>query len=209
MRFGGNMVSVALVGLTSTLVSTGLADGKKDAPRASAAAKHADDAANRAAKRQDSGRPGTRGKPATPAPAHAAGAKAVPAPEAVGMHGQRLTDLEAKELDGTLTDKERDKLEKFRQKQATHQTFHEARRARLAELHQKERSGKLSDHEKSELDKLAKVEERLDALSEQIIEQSELPVKEDFEGAAYAAINEDNLDSEVDALAHEILGDQK
>ena len=46
-------------------------------------------------------------------------------------------------------------------------------------------------------------------LSDEIIDKSELPVKEDFEDAAYAAITEDNLDSEVDALDHEILEDEQ
>ena len=165
MRFGGNMVSVALVGLTTTLVSAGFADGKKDAPRApaAAAAKKADNVAHRAHGKDDAGRPSIPDKPVKPTPAHKGDTEAARAPGS-GMHGQRLADLEAKEREGTLTDKEREKLEKFRQKQATHKSFHETRQARLAELHQKKQSGKLSDAENSELDKLAKAEERLEAL---------------------------------------------
>jgi hypothetical protein len=47
------------------------------------------------------------------------------------------------------------------------------------------------------------------ALSDEAIEQSDLPVKEDFEEAAYAGITEDNLGERVDTLTQEIQADQE
>ena len=44
-------------------------------------------------------------------------------------------------------------------------------------------------------------------LTDEAVDQAEIPVKEDFEEEAYAAINEDNVEAELDALEKEIQGD--
>ncbi|HEY6726770.1 MAG TPA: hypothetical protein VI197_22205 [Polyangiaceae bacterium] len=46
-------------------------------------------------------------------------------------------------------------------------------------------------------------------LSEAAIEQADVPVKEDFEEEAQKAIDEDNLESQIDALEKEIAGDKE
>ncbi len=44
-------------------------------------------------------------------------------------------------------------------------------------------------------------------VTEEVVARSDIPVPEDFEEAAYAQINEDNLDEQVDALESEITSD--
>ena len=46
-------------------------------------------------------------------------------------------------------------------------------------------------------------------LSEAAIEQADVPVKEDFEEEALQNIDEDNLESQIDALEQEIAGDKE
>lgn len=46
-------------------------------------------------------------------------------------------------------------------------------------------------------------------LSEAAIEQADLPVKEDFEEEAQQKIDEDNLESQIDALEQEIAADKE
>jgi hypothetical protein len=47
------------------------------------------------------------------------------------------------------------------------------------------------------------------ALTDEAVDEAELPVKEDFEDEAFGAIDEDNLEAEIDALEKEIAGDAK
>ncbi len=44
-------------------------------------------------------------------------------------------------------------------------------------------------------------------MTDEQIDAAEIPVEEDFEDAAAAAINSDNLDDQLDALEKEIEGD--
>lgn len=46
-------------------------------------------------------------------------------------------------------------------------------------------------------------------LSEAAIEQADVPVKEDFEEEAQQNIDEDNLESQIDALEKEIAADKE
>lgn len=46
-------------------------------------------------------------------------------------------------------------------------------------------------------------------LSEAFVEQADLPVKEDFEEEAQQKIDEDNLESQIDALEREIADDKE
>ena len=46
-------------------------------------------------------------------------------------------------------------------------------------------------------------------LSEASIEQADIPVKEDFEEEARQNIDEDNLESQIDALEQEIASDKE
>ena len=46
-------------------------------------------------------------------------------------------------------------------------------------------------------------------LSEAAIEQADVPVKEDFEEEALQKIDEDNLESQIDALEQEIAADKE
>lgn len=46
-------------------------------------------------------------------------------------------------------------------------------------------------------------------LSETAIEQADVPVKEDFEEEAFQNIDEDNLESQIDALEQEISADKE
>jgi len=45
------------------------------------------------------------------------------------------------------------------------------------------------------------------ALTDEAVDEADLPVKEDFEDEAFEAIDEDNLESQIDALEKEIAGD--
>jgi hypothetical protein len=45
-------------------------------------------------------------------------------------------------------------------------------------------------------------------LTDEAVDQAAIPVKEDFEEEAYAAINEDNLEEQIDSLEKEIQDDQ-
>ena len=47
------------------------------------------------------------------------------------------------------------------------------------------------------------------ALSDEAVERTDLPVKEDFEETAYTSISEENLDQRVTTLAEEIELDQE
>lgn len=45
-------------------------------------------------------------------------------------------------------------------------------------------------------------------LTDEALDKVDLPVKEDYEEEAYKAINEDNLESQLDELEKEISGDK-
>ena len=57
----------------------------------------------------------------------------------------------------------------------------------------------------------AKTEDKTPAapveLTDEALDQADIPVKEDFEEEAEKAIDEDNLESQIDALEKEIQGD--
>lgn len=45
------------------------------------------------------------------------------------------------------------------------------------------------------------------ALTDEAVDETDLPVKEDFEDEAFQAVDEDNLESQIDALEKEISAD--
>ena len=46
-------------------------------------------------------------------------------------------------------------------------------------------------------------------MSDEELAKADVPVKEDFEAKAYASINEDNLEAQLDALEQEIDKDKE
>src|SRR5690606_9421112 len=154
MRFGRLVLSTALVGLATTLVTSSFAQPAAGRPKAPVAAKGAGEPS---AQPQPS-RPGAtpprarQPRPSGKSPAahrahaargshdHAAvkrqgkAKQPMPGKGTLGFGGKRLMELKAKEKAGTLTKQEQAQLQKLRELQTKLAARRDERRARLEEL---------------------------------------------------------------------------